>query len=195
MLTPQERYMVIATNDPTPQILDYQIVLDDPGIDLQAKMDSILSNYTSNNGLNALHTSFYYATSAESLRIQNGDERSPVTTDVSGKIVITGLDFSAEDSKKKFTVEIDNNNILVGESVTITVRIFESDGVTPFNINATFRLPYISTNKTSSIRMTFVSGVATRTLTLNTDGIYTLGLKRKGNFVLQGEMPVLEVDL
>jgi len=131
-------------------------------------------------------------TNIEAIRIRDGAAYSMVWA----LDELTAVDFSSEDAKNKFTIALSSTNILAGESITITVRLFQSDGVTPkTDINAEFRLPFNGPRGNCYVRLQFAAGVATKTVPINNEGIYVLGLKRVGNFVLDGELPVVEVDL
>jgi hypothetical protein len=109
---------------------------------------------------------------------------------------VTGFDFGPEDAKRKYTITVDKNDLEIGNSVTITARLFQADGITPYTvINAKTRLPIITPWGQASVVMQFVNGVATKTVTPATAGIYRVGAKRYSNFVLKGELPVVEVDM
>jgi len=175
-----------------------QAILEVSGITLDFNDAMIVEQYkevlATNNSLTVADISLltFQDSDTEALRIRDGADYSMVWT--AGELA--GVDFSAEDAKNKFSIELSSNNILAGETVDITVRLFQSDGVTPkTNVNAEFRLPFNGPRGAASVKMAFVSGVAEKTVTIKNEGIYVLGIKRVENFVITGDIPVLEVDL
>jgi hypothetical protein len=165
-----------------------------PAISNKTQFELLLDSISINYGIPLQDLAYLQYADGDNVavRLTNGDD---YTLAWEGK-VLTGIDFSTEDAKNKFTVELSDSNILAGGSVTITVTLYEPDGVTiKSNVNTPFRLPFNRPQGPASVAMNFASGVATKTVTINEAGIYTIGVKRKGNFVLQGDIPVLEVDL
>lgn len=106
---------------------------------------------------------------------------------------ITGVTF-LDDARNKFTVELDKSQMLVGEQVTLTITVFEPDGVTPkTNENRSFVSVFDHNGEKIQYALSFNNGVAVKTFTINTPGSFTFGEHRRGNFVLRGNMPTVEV--
>ena len=107
---------------------------------------------------------------------------------------ISGLDFTPEDTKKRFLITVSETEIEEGETVDITVSLFDSDATTPLtNVNKTLRMPIQTPFGQSKVKMNFVNGVATKTITLKNAGVYTIGANHNEGAKSIGTLPTIEV--
>ena len=151
--------------------------------------DAIVANYgVAKSDVSMLQFADNHATVT---RLHRGDDYTIVWAN--GEI--SGLNFSNEDAKNKFTIEATPAQVAVGGQVTVTVRLFRPNGTALTSVNAAFRLPVVTPTGRATVAMQFVSGVATKTFTLSIPGEYKIGTIRQSGFVLSGTMPAVEVDL
>lgn len=128
----------------------------------------------------------------EARRIRSGAEYGVVWEN--GKI--NRIDFSADDSKHKFKVTLSSNTVTIGESVTLSIQLFESDGRSKdVNNNNQFRLPVIGPIGNFFTQFNLINGFASRTVSFNNCGTYVFGANRVDNLVAIGEPLTLDVDM
>lgn len=184
--------VTIVANKQTQEILEVSGLKID--LTVQGNLDKYKSALSTNHGIAVENISLkqFANGTTEQTRLKNGDDYS-VTWN---KNEISGLDFAQEDCKCKFTVSSNKTEMIAGETVEITVTMYECDGTTPkTDVNSSFKLPVSSLVGSFCVAMQFSSGVATKVITLNNPGTYTFGAVRKDSYVLTGSTPTVEVDL
>lgn len=124
-------------------------------------------------------------------RMKAGDSCSPVWEN--GEIV--GLDFSEEDAKTRYALFVDDSTIVLGESVSITLNLYESDEVTPLIQTGTLRVPMRGPDGVVNLRIDYTDGEGTKTFTPSKAGQYSIGAMHIDDMRMAGEALSIEVDL
>lgn len=92
-------------------------------------------------------------------RIENGDEFDLVWVGDA----IDGVDFALEDAKwiADFTTDKDDIDGDGADEAIVSVKVYQSDGVTPATLNVTKIIPIIKNGRGMYLRLTLVDGEAT----------------------------------
>lgn len=108
---------------------------------------------------------------------------------------ITSLDFSKEQAKKKYVIEVSSQNITLGEPLEVTITFFENNGITvDTSVTAESYLPIKTPVSDASIKISVVDGIGHKTITLQNTGVYTIGIKRYMGFVISQNLPSVSVN-
>lgn len=137
--------------------------------------------------------SLYIVDDSEKIqRMKNGDSCSPVWEN--GEI--TGLDFSAEDSKKKIEISVDDATVLIGEAITLSLTVYDADGETVItNESGTIRVPMSSPDGSLNVRIDYSNGVGTKQIVMSKAGSYKIGALHIEDMRMINEPLNIEVDI